>query len=208
MGKHPMPVPGALICRSLISQLSRRREIRIWCLSARGLCVCVRPVFLCLWLSGEPRGGLRRESLAFSCCHFSVSPFALCPFIRGLGTGLSVSVCLSVRPFSRWRLRTDPARPGTGVSPARCWGSGQAPSQGCPRDPGPAGASHPASVPSRRRRRAQFGPGPCASPVSRVPFPPPPPFRDLGLEIGKQVRRCAEELTSLSGEVTLKGSPY
>lgn len=55
------------------------------------LCVCV--LYSHVWLSGETRGGLRTESLAFSCCHFSVSPFAFCPFSQGLGTGLSVSLC-------------------------------------------------------------------------------------------------------------------
>lgn len=150
----------------------------------RGGSVCVCPVFLCLWLSREPRGGLKTESLAFSCCHFSVSPFAFCCLSQGLGTGLSVPVCPA---FHMLPAPNGLARLGTGVTPARCAGA---------RGKPPARAvrwirqAHPARPGSVSRRRAHFGPGPSASPLSRVLFPPPPPlFRDLGLEIGKQARK-------------------
>lgn len=178
VGKYPMPVPGALICRSLISQLSRGRERRIRCLSARGL--CVSPVLMCLWLSGEPRGGLRAESRAarFSCCHFSASPFAFRPFSGRLGTGVSVSVCLSVRPLSSWWLRN-----ATGLGTAAGAGVGRgmgAIPQRCARARGrPPGRAAGGHRPLRQAQPARpgpcpghcpgaaahtSGPGPCASP--------------------------------------------
>lgn len=137
--------------------------------------VCVCPVFLCLWLSGEPRGGLKTESLAFSCCHFSVSPFAFCSLSQGLGTGLSVPVCpapLMLPAPNGHRSARD------GCHPSKvCWGSGQAPSQGCPLDPAPtAGTSRPAWVrvppPGTLRARPERISGlPGAFPSSSSSFP-------------------------------------
>lgn len=172
----------------------------------RGGSVCVCPVFSCLVIWRDPRwaenGEPRLLLLSLLCV-----PFRFLPLLPGAGHR---AVCVSLSGLSHaGKLRTDTARLGTGVTPARCAGARGRPPAMAVRWIRPLRQAHPARPRSvSRRRRAHFGPGPCASPVSRVPFPPPPPFRDLGLEIGKQARRCAEGLTSLSGEVTLKGSPY
>lgn len=162
--------------------------------------------------SGEPRRPLLLLSLL-------CLPFRFPSLLREAGHR-GLCVCLSVCPASlklvapqcdrsrhgrrRWGWPRDGCHP-----PKVCSGSGQAPRQGCRWAPAPAaGTARPARPlpgPLPRCRRAHVGARPVR--ISRLPFSPPP-FRDLGLEISKQARRCAEKLTSLSGEVTLKGSPY
>lgn len=219
VGKHPMPVPGALICRSVISQLSRRRERRIWCLSIceGAVCVCVSCIHvpMVIWRAprcaegGEPRRLLLLLSLF--CAAFRLLP--LLPEAEHRGLCVCLSVCLSclflagrsgMRPVSAASRRRDWLRDGC-HSPKVCSGSGQASSQGC-RLAGPCLGPDLGCGPGAAVHTS--GPGSCASHDSRVSFPLPPPFHDLGLETSNQARRCAEKLTSLSGEVILKGSPY
>lgn len=215
-----------LSARSLISRLSRRRERRIWCLSAKEFCVCVSCIHVPMVICRAPRwaesGELRRPLLLLS---LLCVPFRFLPLLPEAGH--RGALCLSVCPASlmlaalgcdrsrrgprRRRWLRDGCHPPKGVL-----GLGAGHQPGLPAGTGPCGRHSPPGPGARCRslsrcRRAHVGPGPCASHGSRVPFPPPPPpppFRDLGLETSKQARRCAEKLTSLSGEVTLKGSPY
>lgn len=106
-----------------------------------------------------------------------------------------------MRPVSAASRRRDWLWDGC-HSPKVCSGSRQASSQGC-RLAGPYLGPDLGCGPGAAVHTS--GPGPCASHGSRVYFPLPPPFRDLGLETSNQARRCAEKLTSLSGEVILKG---
>lgn len=179
VGKHTMLVPGTLICRSLISQLSRRRERRIQYLSASGLCVHACSVLMCLWLSGDIRGGLSRELcrplplLSVLCVSFRFLPRLLEPGHRRLAPASLTLVALEC-DRSQWgpRRRGSLAIRGIGAIPrsgSRARVRPPAMAAGLHRPLQQAHAARPRSPPPRplsRRCRAHVGARPMR--ISRL----------------------------------------
>lgn len=137
MGKHPMPVPGAVICRSLISQLSRRRERRIWCLSVRGAVrVFCLHVPMVIWRAPKWAGSRKPHHplllLSFLCVPFRFLPLLLVAGHRGLaGCPASLMPKAPDRDRSRRGPRCCWLRDGCHPQKVRRWGSWQAHSPAC-----------------------------------------------------------------------------